>query len=214
MYEYVEESVIKPYRRYCSNIMTELRDNLNESYDIITQFSLVGSGSDARNMVTVNGNAPFDLDYNLQIIRMPDKYWNNLKKLKDTVRNELNKIVNNTFFSDGKDSKSVITSLLHFRESPQVEFSFDVAILAKNSKGNWCRLIHNKYNDEFTWNEVPTSHKVNEKARELKDEHLWNEVRDVYLGLKNNCLRNRDNNHPSFIVYVEAINQVYHRYFR
>ena len=89
MYEYVEESVIKPYRRYCSNIMIELRDSLNENYDIITQFSLVGSGSDSRNMVTANGNGPFDLDYNLQIIRMPDKYWNNLMKLKDTVRNEL-----------------------------------------------------------------------------------------------------------------------------
>lgn len=96
MYEYVEESVIKPYRRYCSNIMIELRDSLNENYDIITQFSLVGSGSDSRNMVTANGDGPFDLDYNLQIIRMPQKYWKDLKKLKDTVRNELNKIVDNT----------------------------------------------------------------------------------------------------------------------
>ena len=128
MYEYVEESVIKPYRRYCSNIMIELRDSLNENYDIITQFSLVGSGSDSRNMVTASGNGPFDLDYNLQIIRMPDKYWNNLMKLKDTVRNDLNKIVHNTFFSDGKDSKSVITSLLHFNNEPDVEFSFDIAI--------------------------------------------------------------------------------------
>lgn len=214
MYEYVEESVIKPYRRYCSNIMIELRDSLNENYDIITQFSLVGSGSDSRNMVTANGDGPFDLDYNLQIIRMPQKYWKDLKKLKDTVRNELNKIVDNTFFSDGKDSKSVITSLLHFREKPKVEFSFDIAILAKNTNGNWCRLIHNKlFDDQFTWNEVPTSHNVKEKAQTLKANHLWNEVRDRYRNLKNKYLRNGDANHPSFIVYVEAVNQVYQLYF-
>ncbi len=215
MYEYVEESVIKPYRRYCSNIMIELRDSLNENYDITTQFSLVGSGSDSRNMVTANGNGPFDLDYNLQIIRMPDKYWNNLMKLKDTVRNELNKIVHNTFFSDGKDSKSVITSLLHFNDEPNVEFSFDIAILARNNNGNWCRLIHNKsFQNQFTWNEVPTSHNVKDKAQALKSKHLWNEVRDRYLDLKNKYLRNNDNNHPSFIVYVEAVNQIYQRYFR
>lgn len=215
MYEYVEKSVIKPYRSYCSNIMIELRDNLNENYDIITQFSLVGSGSDSKNMVTANGNGPFDLDYNLQIIRMPDKYWNSLKKLKDTIRNELNKIVNNTFFSDGKDSKSVITSLLHFRESPQIEFSFDIAILAKNGEGNWCRLIHNKLSpNQFTWNEVPTSNNVKDKAQILKSKHLWNEVRDCYLDLKNKYLRRGDFNHPSFIVYIEAVNQVYQRHFR
>lgn len=215
MYKYIEESVIKPYRGYCSNVLSELRDNLNKHYDIITQFSLVGSGSDSRNMVTANGNGPFDLDYNLQIIRMPNKNWDNLKSLKDTVRNELNKIVHDTFFSDGKDSKSVITSLLHFQETPRVEFSFDIAILAKNKNGNWCRLIHDKsFQNQFTWNEVPTSHDVKDKAQILKANHLWNEVRECYLNLKNNYLQNNDTNHPSFIVYVEAVNQVYQRNFR
>ena len=211
MYKYIEESVIKPYRGYCSNVLSELRDSLNEHYDIITQFSLVGSGSDSRNMVTANGNGPFDLDYNLQIIRMPNKNWDDLKSLKDTVRNELNKIVHDTF-SDGKDSKSVVTSLLHFQETPRVEFSFDIAILAKNKNGNWCRLIHNKSSQsQFTWNEVPTSHNVKDKVQILKANRLWNEVRECYLNLKNNYLQNNDTNHPSFIVYVEAVNQVYQR---
>ncbi len=215
MYKYIEESVIKPYRGFCSNVLSELRDNLNKHYDIITQFSLVGSGSDSRNMVTANGNGPFDLDYNLQIIRMPNKNWDDLKSLKDTVRNELNKIVHDTFFSDGKDSKSVITSLLHFQETPRVEFSFDIAILAKNKNGNWCRLIHNKSSQsQFTWNEVPTSHNVKDKVQILKANRLWNEVRECYLNLKNNYLQNNDTNHPSFIVYVEAVNQVYQRNFR
>ena len=216
MYEYVVEKEVKRYRSDCSNTMEQLRDLLNEKYDINTQFSLVGSGGDSRNMVTRNGDGPFDLDYNLVIISMPNEYWNNLKMLKDRVRDSLNKIVGNTWFSDGKDSRSVITSILHFKDSPEVEFSFDIAILARNSNGNYCRLIHNNkgyWNEHFTWNEVPSSHNVKEKADILKRNSLWNEVRETYLNKKNMYLRRNDDNHPSFVVYVESVNEVYNKYF-
>ena len=215
MYEYVVEREVKRYRSDCSNTMEQLRDLLYEKHDINTQFSLVGSGGDSRNMVTRNGDGPFDLDYNLIIISMPNEYWNNLKRLKDTVRDSLNEIVGNTWFSDGKDSRSVITSILHFKDSPEVEFSFDIAILARNSNGNLCRLIHNNkgyWNESFTWNEVPSSHNVKEKADELKRNGLWNVVREVYLDKKKMYLRRRDDNHPSFIIYVETINEVYGKY--
>ena len=216
MYEYVVEKEVKRYRSDCSNTMEQLRDLLNEKYDINTQFSLVGSGGDSRNMVTRNGDGPFDLDYNLVIISMPNEYWKNLKMLKDRVRDSLNKVVDNTWFSDGKDSRSVITSILHFKDSPEVEFSFDIAILARNSNGNYCRLIHNNkgyWNEYFTWNEVPSSHNVKEKADMLKRNALWNEVRETYLNKKNMYLRRNDDNHPSFVVYVESVNEVYNKYF-
>lgn len=194
--------------------MLELQDSLKKNYDIVSQFSLIGSGSDSKNMVTANGNGPFDLDYNLQIIRMSDTYWKNLKNLKDIVLNELNKITKNTYFSNGKDSKSVITSLLHFRNNPQIQFSFDIAILAKNKQGDWCRLIHNKHSNQFTWNEVPSSHNVHSKVQTLKSHHLWEKVRNYYLDLKNKYLQSNDNNHPSFIIYVEAVNQIYQQYIK
>lgn len=215
MYELVEERVIKPYRSKCSSIMTQLRDILNEDYDIITQFSLVGSGNDSRNLVTKNGQGPFDLDYNLLIVKMPDEYWKNLKKLKDLVRNTLNKIAGEALFSDGKDSRSVITSILHFTNSPEVEFSFDIAICVRNRVGNWCRLIHQKgYFEQFTWNEVPSSKDIRNKAKALKEEGYWNEVRKAYVNRKNMYLRRGDKNHPSFIVYVETINEIFYKYFR
>lgn len=210
MYDFVEERVIKPYRSRCSNIMTQLRDILNEDYGIVTQFSLVGSGNHSRNLVTQNGNGPFDLDYNLLIVKMPDEYWNNLRKLKELVRTTLNDIVGDSLFTDGRDSRSVITSILHFTNKPQVEFSFDIAIWGKNKAGNWCRLIHNKGPiEQFTWNEVPSSKNVSNKAMALKEEGYWNDVRQAYLDRKNLYLERRDKNHPSFIVYVETINEMY-----
>ena len=214
MYEYVVEKEVKRYRSECSHILEQLRDLLNTEYGINTQFSLVGSGGDSRNMVTRNGDGPYDLDYNLIILKMSNEYWNNLRKLKDIVRDSLNKIVKDTLFSDGKDSHSVITSILHFTDTPKVKFSFDMAILAKNSKGNFCRLIHNKgYSDSFTWNEVPSSHNVKEKADMLKRNSLWNEVRETYFKKKNMYLRRHDDNHPSFVVYVESVNEVYNKNF-
>ena len=210
MYYFVDEANVTPYRSYCSMVLEELRDNLNSKRDINSQFILIGSGG--KNMVTQNEDGPFDLDYNLRIISMPDEYWNDLKKLKDTIRNELNKIVGKTLFSDGQDSKSVITSRLVLNNDEQV-FSFDIAILAENKNGNLCRLLHNKHYGQFTWNEVPNSHNVKDKADLLKRKGCWNEVRQTYLDLKNMYLSRNDNNHPSFIVYVEAVNQIYNKYW-
>ena len=91
-------------------------------------------------------------------------------------------------------------------------------ITTKNKNGNYMRLIHNKNVyalglDQYTWNEVPCSHQVKDKADELKEAGLWQEVRDRYREKKNMYLSRQDHNHPSFVVYVEAVNEVYNRYF-
>lgn len=86
------------------------------------------------------------------------------------------------------------------------------------SKADPTATIHNKNVyalglDQYTWNEVPRSHQVKDKADELKEAGLWQEVRDRYLEMKNMYLSWQDRNHPSFVVYVEAVNEVYNRYF-
>ena len=214
-YEFVRESEAKRYRSDCSDFLKETCELLKEK-GISAQFSLVGSG--ARNMITRNGDGPYDLDYNLLIMKAEERYWNDLRLLKETVRNALNRAKRREFFSDAQDSTSCLTALLHFEDTPNVEFSFDVAIIKKNPKGNDMRLIHNKnvYTpgwDQYTWNEVPNSYQVKDKADEIKEAVLWQEVRDKYLEKKNMYLSRQDRNHPSFVVYVEAVNEVYNRYF-
>lgn len=215
-YEIVFQSESKRYRSDCSAIMKETCKLLRDK-GITAQFSLVGSG--AKNMITRNGKGPYDLDYNLVIINAYDKYFRNLRFLKDTVRNALNKAEGEEFFSDLQDSTSCLTALLRFNDSPNVEFSFDVAIIAKNQNGNYMRLIHNKNaflvgEDQYTWNEVPHSKNVKEKADVLKENGFWNAVRDRYVELKNVYLSRQDRNHPSFVVYVEAVNEMYNKYIR
>lgn len=211
MYELIDEAESRRYRNECSDVLTEACAALRER-GINAQFVLVGSG--ARNLVTRNGNGPYDLDYNLEIINADAAYKNDLHRLKETVRTELNK-ANGFDFSDAHDSTSVLTCLLHFNDTPTLQFSFDVAIVARNSKGTLCRLIHNKnvygfgHTGQYTWNEVPNSHNVSAKASAIKKAGLWLSVRERYVYLKNLYLERRDTDHPSFIVYVEAVNQIY-----
>lgn len=83
MIKIVDEAECRKYRSDCSITLKKVCSRLKEK-GISAQFTLVGSG--ARNMVTRNGNGPFDLDYNLEIIKAPDEYWNDLRHLKNTVR--------------------------------------------------------------------------------------------------------------------------------
>lgn len=215
MYKLVDEAECKKYRSDCSATLKQVRSILREK-GITSQFTLVGSG--ARNMVTRDGNGPFDLDYNLEIIKALDEYWNDLHHLKGTVRVALDKAIGiKSCFSESQDSTSCLTALLHFDDEPSVKFSFDVAIVTKNSKGSLCRLLQNKNgfgigNDQYVWNEVPDSHDIAQKVWQLKTERLWLEVRKRYVDLKNMYLSRQDKSHPSFIIYVEAVNQVYNEY--
>ena len=214
-YEFVYESEAKLYRSDCSDVLKKTCELLKEK-GISAQFSLIGSG--ARNMITRNGDGPYDLDYNLSIMRAEERYWSDLRLLKETVRNALNWAERNEFFSDAQDSTSCLTAILYFEKSPDIKFKFDVAITTKNKNGNYMRLIHNKNVyalglDQYAWNEVPNSHQVKDKADEIKEEGLWQEVRDRYLEKKNMYLSRQDRNHPSFVVYVEAVNEVYSQHF-
>ena len=217
MFRIVDDSECRRYREDCSTVLTQVRDMLKYEKDITAQFTLVGSG--ARNMVTRNGNGPFDLDYNLEIIKAPKEYWDDLRKLKDTIRNYLDYASGLKCFSESQNSTVALTALLHFNDEPQVEFSFDVAIVTRNSNGTLCRLVNNKhyfYNGiqgQYTWNEIPNSHNVKEKADRIKKSGKWLEVRERYVKLKDIYLSRQDKDHPSFIVYIEAVNQVFNKYF-
>lgn len=213
MFKFVAASVVRRYNSFCSDKLNQLKMILSNKYGLECEIELIGSG--AKNLVTQNENEPFDLDYNLIINSFSQDFDinspNNLKQLKDTIRSKLNRILGDTYFKDAQDSTSVLTARLFFTDDPKKkEFSFDIAILTKSKNGNYCRLIHEKSScDRFFWNEVPRSNDVYEKAEELKECGWWQDVRKTYLKLKNMYLKRNNYNHPSYIVYVEAINQIY-----
>ena len=179
------------------------------------QFSdfLVGSG--ARNMVTQNESESIDFDYNLNIISCPD--WEKPRSIKESVRKVMNRIMTNEGLGTVNDSTSCLTTkTISFEDSPENKWSIDLCIVTKASDGNWQRLIHEKTGfaqyDRYFWNTTPNSEDYSYKAAKIKEcPGWWDEVRNSYLRIKNHYLQNHDYNHPSFVCYVEAVNEIYNR---
>ena len=93
-----------------------------------------------------------------------------------------------------------------------MRYAIDVCIVMQDD-GHYHRLIHKKtgftFSDEYYWNIAPHSRKLKEKADYIRKHGKWELVRDQYLRLKNHYLTQNDHDHPSFICYIEAVNNVY-----
>lgn len=210
MYNYFEDKqLLGKIQTNCSEIVKEVEDELR-SQGLNSQVFLIGSGG--RNMVMQNENEPIDFDYNLNVLSCDD--FNNCKEIKELVRKAFNKVMRRNNLDDVDDSTSSLTTKKIYLESyPEIEFSIDLAIVAMDNDGKWYRLKHEKTgyssNDRYYWNEAPNSKGYNDKAIKIKQVQCWELVREQYKNIKNKYLTSNDHDHPSFICYIEAVNNVY-----
>ena len=211
MYHYLDDKeFLHKMRSLSGEIMQLVCHYLKEDYDIGANFYLVGSG--ARNLVLQNEDNPVDLDYNLEIMRCED--FKDCRFLKESTRKTFNKVLGEYRLHDCEDSTSSLTSkLIQFNSGNETEFSIDICITVSDDKGNYHRLIHEKtgwtYNDRYYWNIAPHSKELKKKADHIKKCGKWEMVREQYLRIKNRYLAANDHEHPSFVCYVEAVNNVY-----
>ena len=216
MYHYIEDKeFLKNLRSVCSDIVNQLVQQINNDGELLVEAHLVGSG--ARNMVTQNANEPVDLDYNLCIVDTFGMDINDGRCLKEYIRKRFNIVLKRNGWGDCGDSTSVLTTEKRpFPKGNKTKFSIDLAIVQKQGD-SWFRLIHRKtgfvHLDQWYWNEAPHSNGLSKRVNTLKRNDLWTEVRAVYLRKKNAYLCNQDPYHPSFIAYIEAVNEVYHKNF-
>ena len=127
----------------------------------------------------------------------------------------MDKRLNDTGFSFGKDSTSVITYILRLPNKSQMKFSFDIGIVSRNNDGDLQRLIHNEDNNSFIWNVAKNSKEVEERSKILKTKGYTAKIKAVYLKKKNDYLSiGEKNNHPSFNVYIETVNEIYSKHFK
>ena len=215
MYHFIEDKeFLKRMRGLCSGIINQLVQSINSGTFMTVGADLVGSG--AKNLVTQNANEPIDLDYNIIIgTKYVGLYTE--RDIKEYIRKQFNKILSKNGWGDCHDSKSALsTERRTFRKGNKTEFSIDLAIIFEDKNGSY-RLIHEKSGvvslDRYFWNKTPESKGLAKKVTVLKTNNLWLQVRDTYLAKKNFYLCQNDHDHPSFIVYIETVNQVYNKYF-
>ena len=215
MYHFVEDKeFLKKLKNTCSGIINELVQMINNEEALEVEAHLVGSG--AKNLITQNEEEPVDLDYNLCILNCNEFNINDGKSIKEYIRKSFNKVLKRNGWGDCQDSKSALTTEYRvFNTGNQTSFSIDLCIVIEDGD-RWWRLIHKKtgyiQTDEWIWNEGKNSKGLRNKVEWLKDNNLWNEVRDTYLDKKNLYLIRNDYNHPSFICYIEAVNEVYDKH--
>lgn len=211
MYHYLDDKkFVSKMRSLCGDIMQDLCHILKEDYDIGATFYLVGSGK--RKLIMQNNNEPMDLDYNLEIIRCED--FEDCRYIKECVRKAFNEALNLNDLSDCNDSTVPLTTeLIYFTEGNDTEFRMDVCITVRDVDDNYYRLVHEKtgfaLHDRYFWNIAPNSKRINEKVDYIKKRGKWILVRQQYEKIKNMYLVRNDYNHPSFICYIEAVNNVY-----
>lgn len=213
MYQYLEDkNFVRKMRGLAGSIMQSLCHRLKTEYGIGATFYLVGSG--ARNLIVQNGEDPVDLDYNLEIVKCENILDG--RYLKESVKAAFNYALARENLHDCEDSTSVLSSKrIAFLRGNDTEFSIDVAIVRKDQWGTYHRLIHHKTGiaqwDTYYWTPAPNSGELQSKVEWLKEHGKWELVRDAYLTFKNRYLSWRmADSHPSFVCYVEAVNQVYY----
>lgn len=211
MFHYIDDKAfLKKAQNFCVEILNYLTQELLD-YGISSQFLLVGSGG--RNMVTQNADSPIDFDYNLHIQKCEN--INDCRAIKETVRKVFNKVLRDNKLPDCEDSTSSLTTKsIYFTDNPKILFSMDICIIFADNNGSWHRLIHKKTGcvsaDTYYWNKAPNSRQIKEKADSIKENGYWQTVREEYLKIKNLYLR-KNTEHPSFICYIEAVNNIYNK---
>ena len=208
MYHYVEFEDIRPYHSFMSDKLNRLKQTIRKDHQIAARVDSVGSLY--KNLVTQNNSLPFDLDYNFVIENRLITQLNP-EGLKDYAMDFLDEIIAEKYsdFKYCQDSKAAIT--IRRVVDGRLDFSADIAVLAKNAKGQYCRLLHDKQRKKYDWAPVPDSETVYERFRKLKQYGYWEEIRGLYLEKKNHYLSIQDKDHPSFIVFVETVNQIWDR---
>ncbi len=178
-----------------------------KKYGIQSRMNVVGSK--LRNMITRDGKAPFDYDFNIWIEnadRIDDRV------LKDTVKKAFDDVLIKKKWQHCKDSTSVLTA----RKKLDSCYYIDVCIVKRDYFGHLHRLIHDKTGyvnlDRYYWNQFPELEGLQEREEKLKPVH-WEEVRKTYLDKKIMYQKRQDMYHKSFICYIEAVNEVYGKYY-
>ena len=191
MYHYIQDKEFqKRLKCTCSDIVNQLVQSINKDSVMTVKACLVGSG--AKNLITQNANNPIDLDYNICILDTKSININNGRDIKEYIRKAFNSVLKANEWSDCQDSTSALTIEKRvFMRGNKTAFSIDLAITFKNNIG-WHKLIHNKTGwfvyDGYYWNQIPDSRQLEEKVYTIKLNHLWDEVRYIYILIKRTCI--------------------------
>ena len=203
MYSYLEDSklVSKTNRwghAFALDLEKALKEkDLNAEVDILDESIIVQneslSSTEYPYVIKIDTNDSFPME--------------SLEKVKEA----LNTVLFNKELKEVNEFKySYKTYKMHWLSRPKDNFTFEFFVITNNN-GNYSRVIIKK--DQLV--ELPMLNKddLDKKESRIRFSRLWEEVTSSYLNKLNMYEKREDTNHPSFVCFIESINEVYHKNF-
>ena len=206
-FKYVTKKEYMPVKKEVIELINLVQDEVREYFTF--RFDFIGS--EHRNMITRDNdsNTGYDFDVNIRINDDDNKY--SAKELKNILIQGFNKHAKKFKYDYCEDSKRVITIKVKDKKNSKILHSCDFAIVHDyiDDYGNECQeyIYFNKKQKTYEWQDQPDGYyKLEEKIEWIKDNDLWQVVRNRYLINKNN---NKDTNKKSRSIFAETVNQVF-----
>ena len=129
----------------------------------------------------------------------------------DKVKEALNKVLLSKELKEVEDFEySFKSKKMHWESLPSKNFIFEFFVITNNN-GNYSRVILKK----GSLVELPMLNKedLDKKESKIRFYGLFENVNNGYLNKLNMYEKRQDPNHPSFVCFIEAINEVFHKNF-
>ena len=210
-YEYVTKKEYGPVKRELERIIRKTQKIMETEEEVSFYYDLIGSGK--RHLITrvKKGNTGFDFDYNLVIETPTDFTWK-AKEVKLGFIRAFNEALIGTNYKCAEDSTSAITIKVVDTQNSKIVHCCDFAIIyyLSDDPNDGYKYIRNNKNGKYTFEMRKVSTNLNSKIDKIESywNNGWNIIRDEYLTVKNS---NKDVDKHSFILFLEAVNNVYNQ---
>lgn len=209
-FQYVNSKQLSSAKKDLIQIIHSVQDDVRQYFTF--QFYFVGSVK--RNMVTydVGTNIGYDFDVNIQVNDDDCKF--SAKEIKTKIMLAINKVVYRYEYDNAEDSTRVITIKVKDKQNSIILHSCDFAIvndyIDDNGNGRQEYIHFNKKQNKYYWQKQPQGfYLLDEKAKWIKDNGYWQDVRDLYIFKKNH---NNDHHKHSRSIYAETIHEICQQY--
>ncbi len=202
-FEYVSKKEYMPVKKELIELINMVQNEVRDSFTF--RFDFIGSTS--RNMITreVNGNKGYDFDVNIRVNDDDENY--SARKIRDILKRAFDKYSHLFSYDYVEDSSRVITIKVKDKKNARILHSCDFAVVYDCNDGKQQYIRYNKNQNTYVWEYQSDSfYRLEEKIKWIKDNGLWQEVRNKYLSNKEN---NSDSNKKSRSIFAETIAQVY-----
>lgn len=204
-YEFVSKEEARPYREEFEQIILELQNRMRSDFTFQKHFI----GSSSRNMITFDPktNKGFDFDVNLEMNETSDEY--EPEDIYKLIFGGLQSITSKKGFKVIQGTRVITLKKVNTKKS-KIEYSCDIAIVNNYEDEDGYPgqeyLRFNKKHNSFSREEQPSPYLLEDMVDEIKQNRMWNEVRDLYLYKKNT---NEDIHKKSRALYAETVKEIY-----